>query len=143
MPSKAAAGDVRAGPKGKIKKFLQRMKQKLGIVTPHAQPGVLVLDEPTSGLDPLMQIDSSISSSASNGKQDILMSSHSFDEVERTCDNVLIIKKAGFSTARRPDTQEHQRRATSSIEVHHHALQVLKASDFEVHRSPVTHWKSM
>jgi ABC-2 type transport system ATP-binding protein len=82
-------------PKGKIRKFSKGMKQKLGIVTAFMHdPDVLVLDEPTSGLDPLMQnrfVDLILQEKA-RGKT-ILMSSHSFDEVERTCDNVLIIRE--------------------------------------------------
>jgi len=56
-------------------------------------PDVLILDEPTSGLDPLMQrlfIDL-ILEEKQKGKS-ILMSSHSFHEIERTCDRVAIIK---------------------------------------------------
>jgi ABC-2 type transport system ATP-binding protein len=81
-------------PKGKIKKFSKGMKQKLGIVTAFMHnPDVLILDEPTSGLDPLMQnrFVELITEEKKKGKT-ILMSSHSFEEVERTCDNVLIIK---------------------------------------------------
>lgn len=81
-------------PKGKIKKFSKGMKQKLGIVTAFMHdPGVLVLDEPTSGLDPLMQnrFVEHILSEKKRGKT-ILMSSHMFEEVEKTCDTVLIIK---------------------------------------------------
>ncbi len=81
-------------PKGKIKKFSKGMKQKLGIITAFMHnPDVLILDEPTSGLDPLMQnrFVELILEEKAKGKT-ILMSSHIFDEVERTCDNVLIIK---------------------------------------------------
>lgn len=82
-------------PKGSIKKFSKGMKQKLGIVAAFMHdPQVLILDEPTSGLDPLMQnrfVELVISEKA-KGKT-ILMSSHIFEEVERTCDNVLIIKE--------------------------------------------------
>ena len=56
-------------------------------------PEVLILDEPTSGLDPLMQqvfIDL-ILEEKQRGKT-ILMSSHIFTEIERTCDRVAIIK---------------------------------------------------
>ncbi len=81
-------------PKGKIKKFSKGMKQKLGIVAAFMHdPGVLILDEPTSGLDPLMQarfIDL-VLEEKKRGKT-ILMSSHMFEEVEKTCDSVLIIK---------------------------------------------------
>jgi ABC-2 type transport system ATP-binding protein len=81
-------------PKGKIKKFSKGMKQKLGIITAFMHnPEVLILDEPTSGLDPLMQnrFVELILSEKAKGKT-ILMSSHIFEEVEKTCDNVLIIR---------------------------------------------------
>ena len=81
-------------PKGKIKKFSKGMKQKLGIVSAFMHnPDVYILDEPTSGLDPIMQnkfIDLILQEKA-KGKT-ILMSSHIFEEVEKTCDNVIIIK---------------------------------------------------
>ena len=82
-------------PKGKIKKMSKGMKQKLGIVTAFMHdPDILILDEPTSGLDPLMQsrfIDL-IAEEKKRGKT-ILLSSHIFDEVERTCDRVGIIRQ--------------------------------------------------
>lgn len=82
-------------PSGKIKKMSKGMKQKIGIVCAFMQnPDILILDEPTSGLDPLMQnkfIDL-ILQEKSKGKT-ILMSSHIFEEVERTCDRVAIIKE--------------------------------------------------
>ena len=76
------------------------MKQKIGIVSAFMNsPDVLILDEPTSGLDPLMQskfVDL-IESEKKAGKT-ILMSSHSFEEVERTCDRVGIIKSGRLVT---------------------------------------------
>ncbi|NLW11813.1 MAG: ABC transporter ATP-binding protein [Clostridiaceae bacterium] len=82
-------------PRGKINKFSKGMKQKLGIVAAFMHnPQVLILDEPTSGLDPLMQnrFVELIRREKSEGKT-ILMSSHSFEEVEKTCDDVLIIRE--------------------------------------------------
>ncbi|MEG2212111.1 MAG: ABC transporter ATP-binding protein [Raoultibacter sp.] len=79
---------------GKVKKYSKGMKQKLGIVIAFMHnPDVLVLDEPTSGLDPLMQSNfiDLVNEEKKKGKT-ILLSSHMFEEVERTCDNVLIIK---------------------------------------------------
>lgn len=82
-------------PKGKIKKYSKGMKQKIGIIAAFMHdPQVLILDEPTSGLDPLMQnrfIDL-ILSEKKRGKT-ILLSSHIFEEVERTCDQISIIKE--------------------------------------------------
>ncbi len=81
--------------KGKIRKMSKGMKQKLGLVAAMMHdPNVLILDEPTSGLDPLMQskfVDL-ILKEKKKGKT-ILMSSHSFDEIERTCDRAGIIKE--------------------------------------------------
>lgn len=81
-------------PKGKIKKMSKGMKQKIGIICAFMHdPEVLILDEPTSGLDPLMQnifVDL-ILEEKKKGKT-ILMSSHMFEEVEKTCDRVGIIK---------------------------------------------------
>ncbi len=80
--------------KGRIKKFSKGMKQKVGIVTAFMHdPDILILDEPTSGLDPLMQnrFVELILEEKKRGKT-ILMSSHMFEEVERTSDTVLIIK---------------------------------------------------
>lgn len=81
-------------PSGKIRKYSKGMKQKVGIIAAFMHnPDVLILDEPTSGLDPLMQnrFIELVLEEKKQGKT-ILMSSHIFDEVERTCDNVIIIK---------------------------------------------------
>ena len=85
-------------PSGRIKKMSKGMKQKIGIVCAFMHnPTTLILDEPTSGLDPLMQnkFIQLILKEKAEGKT-ILMSSHSFDEVERTCDRVGIIKAGRF-----------------------------------------------
>lgn len=82
-------------PRGKMKKMSKGMKQKLGIVAALMHdPQILILDEPTSGLDPLMQgrfVDL-IAAEKERGKT-ILLSSHMFEEVERTCDRIGIIRK--------------------------------------------------
>jgi ABC-2 type transport system ATP-binding protein len=77
-----------------IRKMSKGMKQKVGIIAAFMHdPEVLILDEPTSGLDPLMQrvfIDLILEEKQKN--KTILMSSHSFQEIERTCDSAGIIK---------------------------------------------------
>lgn len=81
-------------PKGKIKRMSKGMKQKIGIVCAFmSNPDILILDEPTSGLDPLMQnkFVELILEEKSKGKT-IFMSSHIFDEIEKTCDRTAIIK---------------------------------------------------
>lgn len=79
---------------GSIKKFSKGMKQKVGIITAFMHdPDVLILDEPTSGLDPLMQNEfiRLLQEERQRGKT-ILISSHSFEEIERTCNDVMIIR---------------------------------------------------
>ncbi len=82
-------------PKSKIKKMSKGTKQKLGIAAAFMHdPDILILDEPTSGLDPLMQsrFVSFVAEEKKHGKT-VLMSSHMFEEVERTCDRIGIIRK--------------------------------------------------
>ena len=78
----------------KIRRMSKGMKQKLAVVTAFMHdPAVYILDEPTSGLDPFMQNEfiDLLRSEKARGKT-ILMSSHLFDEVQRVCDRVGIIK---------------------------------------------------
>ena len=85
-------GDL--NPDGKIKKMSKGMKQKVGIVAAFMHdPQILSLDEPTSGLDPLMQnrFIELVEAEREKGKT-ILMSSHMFEEVERTCHRIGIIR---------------------------------------------------
>lgn len=107
-------------PKGKIKKMSKGMKQKIGIIAAFMHdPDILILDEPTSGLDPLMQsrfIDL-IGEEKEHGKT-ILLSSHMFEEVERTCDRIGIIREGKLvavdsATALR---ERHVRKYTVTLE---------------------------
>lgn len=81
-------------PSVKIKKMSKGMKQKIGLIIAFMQNApILILDEPTSGLDPLMQnkfVDL-IRKEKEAGKT-ILMSSHIFEEIEHTCNRVIVIK---------------------------------------------------
>lgn len=82
-------------PHGKIKKMSKGMKQKIGIVAAFMHdPDILILDEPTSGLDPLMQnrFIELVQEEKKRGKT-ILMSSHMFEEVERTCHQIGMIRE--------------------------------------------------
>lgn len=82
-------------PQGKVKKMSKGMKQKIGIIAAFmGDPKVIILDEPTSGLDPLMQnrFVELILEEKNRGKT-ILMSSHIFEEIEKTCDRTAIIRE--------------------------------------------------
>ena len=82
-------------PHGKIRKMSKGMKQKIGLVSAFmGNPRAVILDEPTSGLDPLMQnrFVELILEEKKKGTT-ILMSSHIFEEVEKTCDRTAIIRE--------------------------------------------------
>lgn len=87
-------------PRGKIKKMSKGMKQKIGIVCAFMDsPDLYILDEPTSGLDPLMQnqfVDLNLEEKKRGAT--VLMSSHMFEEVERTCDRTAIIREGKIVT---------------------------------------------
>lgn len=81
-------------PNQSLRKMSKGMKQKLGLILAFmGKPKVLILDEPSSGLDPLMQqklIDLILKHK--NEGATIFLSSHIFEEVEKTCDRVIMIK---------------------------------------------------
>ena len=82
-------------PHGELKRMSKGMKQKIALVIAFMHdPEIIILDEPTSGLDPLMQAKfcELVDRERARGKT-ILMSSHMFEEVEKTCNRVAIIKQ--------------------------------------------------
>ena len=79
----------------RISRMSKGMKQKIALVAAFMhRPRILVLDEPTSGLDPLMQhkFNEMIVQERERGTT-VFMSSHSFEEVERTCNRIGIIRQ--------------------------------------------------
>ena len=77
-----------------IKRMSKGMKQKVAIISTFMHdPDILLLDEPTSGLDPLMQnrFVELVEEEKNKGKT-IFLSSHIFEEVEKTCDRVGILR---------------------------------------------------
>lgn len=80
-------------PRANLKRMSKGMKQKTALVAAlmnNAQ--IIILDEPTTGLDPLMRSTflDIIKEEHQKGKT-IFMSSHSFEELEKTCDRVALI----------------------------------------------------
>lgn len=105
-------------PNMKIKRMSKGMKQKIGIVAAFMHdPDILLLDEPTSGLDPLMQsrFIELIQEEKRRGKT-ILLSSHIFDEVEKTCDRVGIIRNGKLIQEITAEELRHTQSATYQIE---------------------------
>ena len=80
-------------PRANLKRMSKGMKQKTALVAALMKDSpIILLDEPTTGLDPLMRqtfLDI-IKEEHKKGKT-ILMSSHSFEEIENTCDKVALI----------------------------------------------------
>ncbi len=80
-------------PRANLKRMSKGMKQKTALVAALMNDApIIILDEPTTGLDPLMRITflDIIKEEHRKGKT-IFMSSHSFEELETTCDRVALI----------------------------------------------------
>lgn len=80
-------------PRANLKRMSKGMKQKTALVAALMNNApIILLDEPTTGLDPLMRATflDIIREEHRRGKT-IFMSSHSFDELESTCDRVALI----------------------------------------------------
>lgn len=78
----------------------QRQRVKLAAAIAH-DPRLVLLDEPTDGLDPVQREDmlALIRRIGSDFGIDIVLSSHLLDEVDRVCDNVIIIAGGRVSRA--------------------------------------------
>ncbi|MDD6995023.1 MAG: ATP-binding cassette domain-containing protein [Candidatus Borkfalkiaceae bacterium] len=80
-------------PRANLKRMSKGMKQKTALVAALMNDApVIILDEPTTGLDPLMRATflDIIKEEHKKGKT-IFMSSHSFEELESTCDRVAMV----------------------------------------------------
>jgi ABC-2 type transport system ATP-binding protein len=85
--------------------YSKGMRQKLAL-TAAAQhrPELLVLDEPTDGLDPLIQrnFEELLGTFRDDGTT-VFMSSHDLGEVERTCDQVAVVRAGKLIASGRMD----------------------------------------
>lgn len=101
-----------------MKRMSKGMKQKIGIVSAFMHdPDILLLDEPTSGLDPLMQnrFIELVEQEKGKGKT-IILSSHIFVEVEKTCDRIGMIRKGKLIQEVTIDDLRHSQFKTYKIE---------------------------
>ncbi len=104
-------------PARRIRKMSKGTKQKVGLVCAFmTSPDIVLLDEPTSGLDPLMQsrfIDLVLEEKRRGAT--ILLSSHLFDEVERTCDRVAFIRAGRLAAVERMDDVRKSRKRVFAV----------------------------
>lgn len=93
-------------------------KQRVGLAQAMVhEPDVLILDEPTSGLDPnqIIEIRKLIKSL---GKQKtLILSTHILQEVQATCDRVLIINKGQIVADGTPDQLQQKFKGQILIEL--------------------------
>ncbi len=105
-------------PSANLKRMSKGMKQKTAIVAAlMANPEILILDEPTTGLDPLMRAEfvKLILEEKKKGKP-ILMSSHMFEEVEETCDRVVLIKDGRIIASKNTNEITHNEKKSYKLE---------------------------
>lgn len=125
-------------PRGKIKRMSKGMKQKVGLVAAFMHdPEILILDEPTSGLDPLMQnrFVELIREEKARGKT-ILMSSHMFEEVDRTCDRVGIIRAGRLVALDSTEALRDRHLHRYTVTLDNPAAAAAFARDFEGRQDP-------
>ena len=109
MTDLSAAGELkelfRLDGRQSLRKMSKGTRQKVGLVCAFmARPDLLLLDEPTSGLDPLMQgrfVELLLREKARGAT--ILLSSHMFEELERTCDRVAILRAGRLAAVERTE----------------------------------------
>lgn len=85
-------------PSANLKRMSKGMKQKTALVAALMNNSpIIILDEPTTGLDPLMRATflDIIKEEHRKGKT-VFMSSHSFEELEKTCDRVALINNGNI-----------------------------------------------
>lgn len=102
---------------GRIGRMSKGTKQKIGIVCAFMQsPEILILDEPTSGLDPLMQnrFIELLMEEKRKGTT-VFLSSHMFEEIDRTCDRVAFIRDGKIIAVRQMKEIRKNRRKIYEI----------------------------
>jgi ABC-2 type transport system ATP-binding protein len=99
-------GDVRHKDIGELSKgFRQRVGLAQAMIH---EPEVLILDEPTSGLDPNQIIEIRKLIKTLGKEKTLILSTHILQEVQATCDRVLIINNGEIVADGTPDTLQKQ-----------------------------------
>ncbi len=117
----------------------QKQRVKLAQAIAH-DPDLVLLDEPTNGLDPI-QRDQLLELVRRCGHElglNVVLSSHLLDEVERTCDRVLILAN-GVATADASMEEIDAPEQTVAVEVvgdRHTAMAALRSAGVECVEDP-------
>lgn len=93
------------------------MKMRVALMIAFAQEAkYLILDEPTSGLDPILKnkLLKLLLKEVSNGETTIVISSHHLSELERICDDVVILDKGEVSYQ---NTLENMKKKIKKVQV--------------------------
>ncbi|MBA2795610.1 ABC transporter ATP-binding protein [Streptococcus porcinus] len=81
----------------RISTYSRGMKQRLGLAQALIHnPKILICDEPTSALDPQGRQDILSIISRLRGQKTVIFSTHILSDVEKICDQVLVLTKAGI-----------------------------------------------
>jgi len=87
--------DVFFRPIGEISKGFRQRTGMAGAIL--HEPEILVLDEPTEGLDPNQRVEIRKLVNSLGGDRTVILSTHVMQEVEATCDRLLIISKGAIT----------------------------------------------
>ena len=82
-------------PIGEISKGFRQRTGMAGAIL--HQPEILVLDEPTEGLDPNQRVEIRKLVNSLGSERTVILSTHVMQEVEATCDRLLIISKGSIA----------------------------------------------
>ena len=87
--------DVFFRPIGEISKGFRQRTGMAGAIL--HQPEILVLDEPTEGLDPNQRVEIRKLVNSLGSERTVILSTHVMQEVEATCDRLLIISRGSIA----------------------------------------------
>lgn len=104
-------------PSKKARAYSKGNRQKVALVAALATDAeLLILDEPTSGLDPIMAAAfRTCMAEVKEAGRSVLLSSHSFAEIESLCDTVTIIRQGRTVESGTLAELRHLRRTTISV----------------------------
>ncbi|MBM3737149.1 MAG: ATP-binding cassette domain-containing protein [Acidobacteria bacterium] len=113
VSERCSVGDVQTKLISKLSKgYRQRVGLAQAIIH---NPDVLILDEPTSGLDPKQIIETRDLIKSLAGNHTIILSTHILQEVEATCERVVIINKGKLVATDTVDNLTHRLRGSEAV----------------------------